>query len=81
MSEYTPTTDKVLSYIRGNAVMAGASADEAQAAASGWLASVEREAAARALEEAAAALKRPSEGAAYEVWAYGGGDWLRSRAA
>jgi hypothetical protein len=42
---------------------------------------VEREAAARALIEAADALNRPSEGAGYEVWASGAGDWLRARAA
>lgn len=53
MSEYAPTTDRVLSYIRGNAVMDGASAVEAQEAAATWLAAVQREAAARALEEAA----------------------------
>ena len=52
MSEYTPTTELVLAYIRGNAVMAGATADEAQAAAMGWLAEVERAAAARARGEA-----------------------------
>lgn len=51
MSDYTPTTKTVLAYIRGNAVMAGATANEAQDAAVGWLASVERAAAVRALEE------------------------------
>lgn len=38
------------------------------------------EIAAEELRAAAAALSRPSEGAAYEVWAHGGGDWLRARA-
>ncbi|WP_233615816.1 hypothetical protein, partial [Leucobacter chromiisoli] len=79
MSEHAPTTEEVRSlykhpYIESFGPSRGIEFDR-------WLAQVEREAAARALEEAAAALKRPSEGAAYEVWAYGGGDWLRSRAA
>lgn len=55
VSEYTPTTDKVLVYIRSRAVMDGASASEAQEAAENWLRSIEREAAARALEEFAEA--------------------------
>ena len=63
MSDYTPTTEQVLAYIRGNAVMAGATADEAQAAAMDWLAGVERAAAARALDWAAEHL---SDGLRYE---------------
>lgn len=53
MSDYTPTTKTVLAYIRGNAVMAGATANEAQDAAVGWLASVERAAAEKAWDEGA----------------------------
>lgn len=49
MSDYTPTTKTVLAYIRGNAVLAGATANEAQDAAVGWLASVERSAAEKAI--------------------------------
>lgn len=55
----------------------GGSADIAFAdsviALADWLAASE-------LRAAAAALSSPSEGAAYELWAYGGGDWLRARA-
>lgn len=50
MSDYTPTTKTVLAYIRGNAVLAGATANEAQEAAVGWLAEVERAEAEKALE-------------------------------
>lgn len=35
---------------------------------------------AQALRDAADALQHPTEGASYEMWASGVGDWLRARA-
>lgn len=61
MNEYTPTTGQVLSYIRGRAVMDGASANEAQEAATNWLAAIEREAVAKALEKEADSIKGGSD--------------------
>lgn len=63
--------------VRHTKLTAGQAREEFKAG----IAVIEREAAARALIEAADALSRPSEGAGYEVWASGAGDWLRARAA
>lgn len=41
---------------------------------------VVRDLIADALDAAADDISRPANGAAYEVWAYGGGGWLRDRA-
>ncbi|UOQ57228.1 hypothetical protein MUN78_16485 [Leucobacter allii] len=67
MSEYTPTTDQVLTFIRGFAVMAGATADEAQEAASDWHAAEIRRAKAEALREVRSTIGAYTE---HGVWAF-----------
>lgn len=58
MSDYMPTTKTVLAYIRGNAVLAGATADEAQDTAVGWLAAVERAAAEKAVAKVRSEIRQ-----------------------
>lgn len=74
MSKYTPTTERVLTYIRGNAVMAGASSEEAGLAADKWLAEVERAAAEKALDAVKADVwrERSERDNKYPDYHYGG---------
>lgn len=89
MSDYTPTAQELIAaWIEAHQVPAAGGKIDAEARpkeriaeAKRGIAAIEREAAARALSEVADALNRPSEGAGYEVWASGAGDWLRARAA